>query len=105
MRLVILEDIKSAIKRGRINVTDHADEELAKDDICDDELYFSTLHGMVIEEYKGDKPFPSCLIHGKDKRGRHIHSVWAYSKEHDIAVVITAYIPDPAKWINYKKRK
>ncbi len=101
----MLGDIKSAIKGGRINITDHADEELAKDNICSDDLYHSTLYGKIIEEYRDDKPFPSCLIHGRDKKGRHIHSVWAYSSEYNIAVVITAYIPDQDKWVNYEKRK
>jgi len=26
--------------------------------------------------------------------------VWAYSEEHEIAVVVTAYVPDPDLWIN-----
>ena len=100
-----MKEIKTAIKKGRINITDHADEELAKDNICSDDLYCSTLHGKIIEGYRDDKPFPSCLIHGRDKMGRPIHSVWAYSREYDVAVVITAYIPDPDKWLNYEKRK
>ncbi len=29
----------------------------------------------------------------------------AYSEEHEIAVLITAYIPDPEKWLSYKIRK
>lgn len=101
----IFENIRSAIKRGRINITDHADNELANDNISNDELYFSTLHGEVIEDYSDGKPFPSCLIYGMDQKGRHIHSVWAYSKDHEIAVVITAYTPDPTRWIEYRKRK
>ena len=57
-----------------------------------------------ISDYADDKPFPSCLIYGKDKKDRPIHSVWAYSEKHDIAVLVTAYIPDPEKWIDYKIR-
>jgi len=72
----ILEEIKSAIVKGRINMTDHADEELANDEIQDEDLLRSVLHGEIIEEYLDDKPFPSCLIYGKDQKERHIHSVW-----------------------------
>ncbi len=97
--------IQKAIKKGKVNISEHADEELENDAINDDELYYSVSNGEVIEDYADDKPFPSCLIYGKDKNDRPIHSVWAHSDEHKIAVLITAYVPDPEKWINYKIRK
>lgn len=100
-----IEKIKYAIRTSKVNISDHADEELENDAIEDDELYYSTLNGEVIEDYADDKPFPSCLIYGKDKKNIPIHSVWAYSDKHEIAILITAYIPDPEKWINYKIRK
>jgi hypothetical protein len=101
----ILEKIKSAIVKGRINMTDHADEELANDEILDRDLLHSVLHGEIIEDYPDDKPFPSCLVYGKDQKERYIHSVWAYSVEHDIAIVITGYIPDQDRWIDHKIRR
>lgn len=100
-----IEKIKNAIRASKVNISDHADEELENDALDDDDLYYSAVHGEVIEDYADDKPFPSCLIYGKDKKNRPIHSVWAYSDKHEIAILITAYIPDPEKWINYKIRK
>ena len=50
-------------------MTDHADEELANDEILDENLFHSVLHGEVIEDYPDDKPFPSCLVYGKDQKG------------------------------------
>lgn len=97
--------IQEAIKKGNVNISEHADEELENDAIDDDELYYSVLHGEVIEDYADDKPFPSCLIYGRDKNNKPIHSVWAYSERHKIAVLVTAYVPDPEKWINYMIRK
>jgi hypothetical protein len=44
-------------------------------------------------------------VYGEDQNGRHIHRVWAYSAEHDIAIAITGYIPDPDRWIDYKIRR
>ncbi|MEA1895783.1 MAG: DUF4258 domain-containing protein [Euryarchaeota archaeon] len=90
----MLEKIKSAITKGRINITDHADEELACDEILDEDLFRSVLYGEVIEDYADDRPFPSCLVYGRDLKGRPIHSVWAYSDKHDIAIAITGYIPE-----------
>ncbi len=97
--------IHEAIRKGYVDISEHADEELENDAIEDDDLYYSVFHGEVIEDYADDKPFPSCLINGRDKNDRHIHSVWAYSEEYEIAVLVTAYIPDPEKWLNYKIRK
>ena len=86
-------------------MTDHADEELANDEILDKDLFHSVLHGEIIEDYTDDKPFPSCLVYGKDQKERHIHSVWAYSARYDIAIVITGYIPDPNRWIENRIRR
>lgn len=97
--------LHEAIRKGYVNISEHADEELENDAIEDDDLYYSVFHGEVIEDYADDKPFPSCLIYGRDKNDRHIHSVWAYSEEYKIAVLVTAYIPDPEKWLDYKIRK
>ena len=101
----MLDELKSAIIKGRINITDHADEELVYDEILDEDLFHSVLYGEVIEDYADDKPFPSCLVYGRDRKGRHIHSVWAYSDEHDIAIAITGYIPEANRWIDYRKRR
>ncbi len=56
--------IQEAIRKGYVNISEHADEELANDAIEDDDLYNSVLNGEVIEDYADDKPFPSCLIYG-----------------------------------------
>jgi hypothetical protein len=63
------------------------------------------LNGEIIEDYPDDFPFPSSLILGKDKEGRPIHSVWAFAEKYNIAILITAYIPDANEWIDYKRRK
>ncbi len=101
----ILEKIKSAIVNVRINMTDHADEELANDEILEEDLFHSVLQGKIIEDYPEDNPFPSCLVYGKDQKSRDIHSVWAYSTKYDIAIVITGYIPDPDRWIDHSIRR
>lgn len=100
-----IEQIRRAIKAGRINITEHADEELASDNISSESLYHSVMNGEIIEDYPDDFPFPSCLIFGKDKNGRVIHSVWAFAEKYNIAILITAYIPDAKEWMDYKRRK
>jgi hypothetical protein len=76
-----IEAISYAIRKGRVRITDHADEEASNDNLTFDEIYYSVMQGEVIEDYATDKPFPSCLIMGKNFSGQTIHSVWAYNPQ------------------------
>ncbi|MBI1745763.1 MAG: DUF4258 domain-containing protein [Acidobacteria bacterium] len=99
-----IENIIDAIRNNRVRITDHADEEAFNDGLTFEEIYFSVMHGEVIEDYPNDKPYPSCLILGKNFSGKPIHSVWAYNPENLWTVLITVYRPDPERWIDWKVR-
>ena len=101
---ILLSEIKKAVKEGRVRITDHADEEMAKDKLTYNDVKEAISKGVAIESYADDKPFPSCLVYGNHEE-KHVHTVCAYSKEDKMMVLITVYIPDADKWINYKKRK
>ena len=103
----IAEDIKSAVSKKRYNITLHAREEMSpkEDDISEKELIEAIMTGKIIEDYPNDKPFSSCLIFGRTEEGRPIHVVCAYSKEDDIAIIITTYEPDINMWIDYRYRR
>jgi len=74
-----IEYIIDSIRNSRIKITDHADEEAFDDLLSYEEIYFSATHGEIIEDYPKDKPYPSCLIFGKNFQGEPIHSVWGYN--------------------------
>ena len=57
-----IADIQSAVRKGSVRITDHADEEARNDNLSYDEILFSVLMGKIIEDYPDDKPYPSCLI-------------------------------------------
>ncbi|MEW5717685.1 MAG: DUF4258 domain-containing protein [Chloroflexota bacterium] len=97
--------IIQAIQANRVRITDHADEEAEVDRLTFDEIYFSVLHGEVIEDYPTAKPYPSCLIFGETFGGAPVHSVWAYNANSQWAVLITVYKPDPTRWINWRIRR
>jgi len=59
-------NINSAIRNRRIRITDHADEEAVEDSLAFEGIYFSVMHGEIIEDYPEDKPYPSCLIFEKN---------------------------------------
>lgn len=100
-----IEDIIAAIRKRHVRITDHADEEAVDDDLTFDEIYYSVTQGEIIEDYPTDRPFPSCLIMGRNSSGQAIHSVWAHNPKNQWAVLITVYRPDPAKWMDGKIRR
>ena len=102
---VELADIIEAIQAGQVRITDHAYEEANADRLKFDEIYFSALNGVVIEEYQDDSPYPSVLVFGQTFGGDPVHSVWAYNQKKRWTVLITVYRPDPNRWINCKVRK
>lgn len=100
-----IADIIEAIRANRVRITNHADEEAEADYLTFDEIYFSVLHGEIIEDYPTDKPYRSCLIYGQTFGGDPVHSVWGYNGQNRWAVLITVYRPDPDRWINWRERK
>ena len=100
-----INNIIEAIRAIRVRITDHADEEAQDDQLTFDEIYFSVLHGEIIEDYPTAKPYPSCLIYGQTFSGDPVHTVWAYNEQNQWTVLITVYRPDPKRWINWRKRR
>lgn len=103
--MIIINDIIESIKTKRIRITDHADEEANNDELFLEEIFTSVLTGEIIEQYPDDKPYPSCLIYGKNIKSDPVHSVWAYNRETRAAVLITVYRPDATRWVDWKIRR
>jgi len=70
---VDISDPIEAIEAGRIRITDHADEEADSDRLGFEEIYFSVIHGEIIESYPADRPYPSCLVLGRTFSGDPVH--------------------------------
>jgi hypothetical protein len=88
--------------------THHAKEEMRVEEsgrIKEYEVFQAIRSGEIIEHYPDDKPYTSVLIFGRTSQERPIHLVCAYSEEDDLAIVITAYQPEPSQWIDYRRRK
>ena len=100
-----LDDIVEAIRRGRVRITDHADEETQADELSFDEVLYSVVQGEIIEDYPTDRPYPSCLVFGETFRREPVHSVWAFNPENRWAVLITVYRPDPQRWVDWRTRR
>jgi len=69
-----------------------------------DDVLFTIMNGIVIEDYPEDKPYPSCLVLCSNVNGRPIHVV--VSTDDTMIFLITAYVPNPEKWNeDFTKRK
>ncbi|WP_366143916.1 DUF4258 domain-containing protein [Methyloprofundus sp.] len=65
-----IEHLISAIRGSQVRISNHADD----DDLTYEEIYFSVLHGEVIETYLNDNLYPSCLVFGRSFSGESIHT-------------------------------
>jgi len=103
-----LQSIKKCFESDVVFYTRHAKVEMENEElgrIFEHEVYEAIFNGEVIEEYPEDKPYPSVLIFGKTMAGYPLHIVCAYNDEEDLTIIITVYRPNPALWVEYKRRK
>ena len=100
-----IRNIIRAIDNQRYAITDHADQRTQNRQLDIEDIFHAVRHGEIIESYPQDKPYPSCLIYGKDRTDKPVHSAWAYNAQSEHAILITIYRPDPAIWINGRERR
>jgi hypothetical protein len=104
----MINKIRGSFEADKALYTKHARDEMENEEfgeILSTEVFQALITGRIIEEYRDDLPYPSCLIYGITDKGRPLHIVCAYSEEDELAIVITSYQPDPRKWVDYERRK
>lgn len=99
----ILDHIRKLISKRYYDVKLHTRKRMIERNIKIREVKEAIENGTIIEEYVDDKPLPSYLIYGKTSKLRPIHVVVGVDEE--VAAIITVYEPDPAKWIDFTKRR
>ena len=100
----LLVDIQAAVRDRELDITLHAQRQMISRHIKISEVRkaLSSSDAEVIEDYPEDPRGSSCLVYGKTP-GRLLHVHISHPPE---IVVITAYVPDPAKWeFDLKTRK
>jgi hypothetical protein len=104
----MLKEIQDCFRADKFLFSKHARDEMEAEEfgeIKEKEVHEAVLSGKIIESYPEDEPYPSCLIYGRTMENRPLHIVCAYSKDDDIVIIITAYQPDPEKWVDFERRK
>ena len=98
-----IEQFRKINQLERMVLTQHSRKRFVERGIQLQDIVKTIETGEIIEYYPKDFPFPSCLITGKSGN-KAVHIVAAI--DDDMIHLITAYIPDPAKWeTDWKTRK
>jgi hypothetical protein len=94
--------ITELVESGEILISHHARIRMFERNVSTDELIAIISLGEIIEEYPDDEPCPSVLIMGFINAVAY-HTVIAVCRDH--IRVITVYIPEQDKWIEYRRRR
>ena len=93
------ERIKQLIAEGNYSFSDHAYEEMQKDDILPHELTEGAQSSILVEDYPTAHRGPTILIYCKGIDARPLHAVWGIPKLYpDRVVLVTAYRPSADEW-------
>lgn len=90
------------IKREAFRVTQHAQQEMAEEDILLEETLVAILSGQILENYPEHRRGPCCLVCGYTDRGRPLHVVCTTAQP--LLILITVYEPKPPKWVTPTRR-
>ncbi len=95
--------MKKLLIDNKIRFTEHAIKRLYERSIKIKDIISGITTGEIIEEYRDDYPYPSCLILGKDSKDLDIHIVCGISEE---IWIMSAYYPNTNMWEEgFKERK
>ena len=97
MGVVVLEFIKSCVKRRRIHWTYHVNMRLKGRFISREIILSSVNNYEIIEEYPKDKYLPSYLLYA-EYQGQIVHVQIATDFQADSITIITTYRPTLDKW-------
>jgi hypothetical protein len=99
----ILKNIKEQAKNENLRLTQHGQQEIAKEDVKLSDLFEAIATSEILENYPEHQRGSCCLIYGTTKSGKNLHIVCTTSLT--TLIVITAYIPKPPKWITSTQRR
>ncbi|MEW5766194.1 MAG: DUF4258 domain-containing protein [bacterium] len=99
----ILEQIRAQAIEENIRITQHAQQEMAEENITLDEILQVIATAQILENYPEHKGGPCCLLNGVTVHGRPVHIVCTTAQP--VLIVITVYDPKPPKWVTPTQRK
>ena len=95
----ILRRIADLVQRGEVLISAHGYDEMAEDGILAAEVIDGVATAVVVEDYPEYSKGPCTLVLQRDRSGSPIRVVWGIRRgQTSLAVLVTAYRPDPARW-------
>ncbi len=104
VRLDLLRAIQREFRERRHRFTLHGLQEATADEITVHDVRDAIMGDDVeiIEDYPDDPRGPSCLLLAWASDRTPLHVVVSYPPD---PAVITAYVPDPERWIDLRTRR
>ena len=103
-------DLEAVLKRIRgqayvenIRVTQHAQQEMAEENIMLDEVLEAIATGQILENYPEHRRGACCLLNGLTQNGRPLHIVCTTARP--VLIIITVYEPILPRWITPTQRR
>ena len=99
----LIDRIRAQADVGTIRLTQHAQEEMAEEDILLDEVLEAIANGQVLENYPEHRRGGCCLVNGTTQLARPVHLVCTTARP--MLIIITAYEPKPPVWATPTERR
>lgn len=102
-----LRRIVDLVQGGEVRISAHGYDEMAEEGILAREVVDGVRAAVVVEDYPEYPKGPCTLVLQRDRSGSPIHAVWGIPRgQTSPAVLVTAYRPDPARWMDdFLRRK
>ncbi|MGH2355962.1 MAG: DUF4258 domain-containing protein [Chloroflexota bacterium] len=98
-----LERIRAQAADENLRVTQHAQQEMAEEEITLDEVLEAIASGQILEDYPEHRRGACCLLGGSTRDGRQSHVVCTTSRP--VLIIIPVYEPRPPKWVTPTQRR
>ncbi len=96
-----LDAVCKHVSAGMVRVSQHGLQELSDDDISLTAVIQGVANAAVVEDYPDYAKGPCVLCFQRDELGKPIHVLWGLTTNGpDVATIITAYRPDPHRWMD-----
>jgi hypothetical protein len=96
-----LRRIVDLVQAGEVLISAHGYDELAADGILAGDVLAGVPAAVLVEDYPDYSKGPCILVLERDRNGDPVHIVWGIPKgQTSPAVLVTAYRPDPARWMD-----
>lgn len=99
----LLARIKSQAEAGAFRVTQHAQQEMAEEEITLDEVGRAIRQGEILEHYPEHRRGACCLVNGCTDGGCPLPLVCTTAQP--LLILITVYEPGPPKWPTPRERR